>query len=422
MYGEFRWENKYKTWDRMRHLHHAHNLPWLLSGDLNKIQSLHEKEGGNPRPQQYMHAFQNAIDDCERRDMGFLGDKFTWHRGRIRERIDRGLVNEAWDNVFPMAALENLQYNHSDHRPLLVNTEHYTVPVHGDGRRLRFESRWLREAQFNDSVMDAWQKVGSDPTANSVYEKLNRMHAMFHDWDQRVLKKPKQRLRKAQHDLERVMRGPINDNSEEARKQLSELIEYLLELEEIHMMQMSRISWLKNGDRNTGFFQAYASARRKRNFIKKLKDSDGNWMEGTTKLNPHIQSYFSNLFTSEVQYIDPSILYKVNSKVTARMNNMLLAPYTPDDVCKAVFSIGDLKAPEPDGLHAVFFKKYWHILGEEITQEVLIAINSRQIPAEWYATTIVLIPKVDSPEMITQFRPISLCNVIFKIAEKVLAN
>ena len=170
--------------------------------------------------------------------------------------------------------------------------------------------------------MDAWQKVGSDPTANSVYEKLNRMHAMFHDWDQRVLKKPKQRLRKAQRDLERVMRGPINDNSEEARKQLSELIEYLLELEEIHMMQMSRISWLKNGDRNTGFFQAYASARRKRNFIKKLKDSVGNWMEGTTELNPHIQSYFSNPFTSEVQYTNPSILSKVNSKVTARMNNM----------------------------------------------------------------------------------------------------
>ena len=128
MYGEFRWENKYKTWDLMRRLHHAHNLPWLLSGDLNKIQSLHEKEGGNPRPQQYMHAFQNAIDDCEIRDMVFLGDKFTWHRGRIRERLDRGLVNEAWANLFPMAALENLQYNHSDHRPLLVNTEHYTVP------------------------------------------------------------------------------------------------------------------------------------------------------------------------------------------------------------------------------------------------------------------------------------------------------
>ena len=62
------------------------------------------------------------------------------------------------------------------------------------------------------------------------------MHAQFHDWDQRVLKKPKQQLCKAQMDLEKGMTGSINDASEETRKRLSELIEYLLELEEIHMM------------------------------------------------------------------------------------------------------------------------------------------------------------------------------------------
>lgn len=95
MYGEFWCENKYKTWDRMRQFHQNHNLPWLLIGDLNGIQFLHEKDRGNPRPQQYMQAFQQVIDDCELRDMGFRGDRFTWQRGRIRERLDRGLINEA---------------------------------------------------------------------------------------------------------------------------------------------------------------------------------------------------------------------------------------------------------------------------------------------------------------------------------------
>ena len=46
MYGEFRWENKYLTWDRMRQLSQTSTLPWLLIGDLNEIQFLHEKEGG----------------------------------------------------------------------------------------------------------------------------------------------------------------------------------------------------------------------------------------------------------------------------------------------------------------------------------------------------------------------------------------
>ena len=77
------------------------------------------------------------------------------------------------------------------------------------------------------------------------------------------------------------MCGPMNDESESKRKELSELIKFLLELEEIHVMQRSRAGWLKHGDRNTSFFQAFASARRKKNLIKKINDDQGNVMEGT---------------------------------------------------------------------------------------------------------------------------------------------
>lgn len=139
MYGEFRWENKYKTWDRMRSLHQSQNLPWLLIGDLNEIQNLSEKEGGNPRPPQYMQAFQQAIDDCDLRDMGYVGDGYTWQRGRIRERLDRGLINESWSQLYPHAALENKFYSHSDHRPVLVDTEFYVqnTNVAGGGEKIR---------------------------------------------------------------------------------------------------------------------------------------------------------------------------------------------------------------------------------------------------------------------------------------------
>ncbi|XP_073353800.1 uncharacterized protein [Aegilops tauschii subsp. strangulata] len=275
MYGEFRWENKHMTWSRMRQLHQNLKLPWILLGDLNEIQYLHEKDGGNPRPIQYMQAFQQVIEDCEMHDLGFIGDKFTWHRGRIKERLDRGLVNDTWSVLFPHAALQNMEYNHSDHRPLVVDTEYYaqTVPVVNDVHARRFEARWLREKSFNDTVLEAWSRVEADPGLTSIYGKLNKMHAEFHDWDQRVMKKPKKRLRKAQRDLENVMAGPMNDEADAKKKELAELIEYLLELEEIEAMQYSRATWLTSGDRNPGFFQAFASAKRKRNFVKKLKDA-----------------------------------------------------------------------------------------------------------------------------------------------------
>ena len=75
-------------------------------------------------------------------------------------------------------------------------------------------------------------------------------------------------------------------------------------------------------------------------------------------LKPLILNYFANLFTSEVQATDPAVLEKIQPKVSQEMNDKLLAPFTSEEVKKAVFSIGDLKAPGPDGLHAIFYKKF----------------------------------------------------------------
>jgi hypothetical protein len=97
------------------------------------------------------------------------------------------------------------------------------------------------------------------------------------------------------------------------------------------------------------------------------------------------------------------------------MNEKLLAPFSAEDVKKVAFSIGDLKAPGPDGIHAIFYKRFWSLCGEDITNEVLQAINIGIIPDDWNDTTVVLIPKIDCPESVTQYRPINLCNVIYKI-------
>ena len=62
------------------------------------------------------------------------------------------------------------------------------------------------------------------------------------------------------------------------------------------------------------------------------------------------------------------------------------------------------------------------MLGDDLTEEVLQAVNTGTIPNGWNDTTIVMIPKIGSPEKVTQFRPISLCNVVYKIIAKMIAS
>ena len=96
LYGEPRWKDKHLTWSRLRDLKSIVDMPWMVIGDLNEIMYSFEKDGGNDRPVQFMRAFRDVVDECNLLDHEFVGDRFTWHRGLIRERLDRALVSEGW--------------------------------------------------------------------------------------------------------------------------------------------------------------------------------------------------------------------------------------------------------------------------------------------------------------------------------------
>lgn len=81
-----------------------------------------------------------------------------------------------------------------------------------------------------------------------------------------------------------------------------------------------------------------------------------------------------------------------------------------------------MKAPSPDGMPTIFFKHFWQTVGEQVTKEVLNVLKGGQMPENWNDTLVVLIPKKENPEQIKDLRPISLCNVIYKLVAKVIAN
>lgn len=112
----------------------------------------------------------------------------------------------------------------------------------------------------------------------------------------------------------------------------------------------------------------------------------------------------------------------VPRRVTRDMNDALMAPYSGEEVWKALESIGDLKAPGVDGMPVVFYKNLWQLIGERVKHEIWTVLNGGNIPDGWNDTLIVLIPKVKNPEKLKDLRPISLCTVLYKLVSKVIAN
>jgi hypothetical protein len=104
------------------------------------------------------------------------------------------------------------------------------------------------------------------------------------------------------------------------------------------------------------------------------------------------------------------------------MNNELLREFSAEEVGAALAQMAPLKAPGPDGFNVCFYQKNWPTIGGEVSRAVLHILNNGFFNKEMNLTYIALIPKVKHPTCVTDFRPISLCNVIYKIVSKVLAN
>ncbi|KAL0011163.1 hypothetical protein SO802_006271 [Lithocarpus litseifolius] len=115
-------------------------------------------------------------------------------------------------------------------------------------------------------------------------------------------------------------------------------------------------------------------------------------------------------------------LSSVKCTVTDDMRDFLSTDFTAEEVKVALFQMGPTKAPGPDGMNALFYQKFWHVVGDFVVLAVLDFLNNGNMLPDINHTNIVLIPKVKNPERMSEFRPISLCNVIYKIISKVLAN
>lgn len=109
-------------------------------------------------------------------------------------------------------------------------------------------------------------------------------------------------------------------------------------------------------------------------------------------------------------------------RCSPEMRAMLSAEVSNDEIKNIIFALRRNKSPGPDGYNAEFLRASWSIIGPKITSAVKEFFTAGKILRQWNCTAITLIPKSVNASKITEFRPISLCNVLYKVISKVIAT
>nr|XP_016509861.1 PREDICTED: uncharacterized protein LOC107827279 [Nicotiana tabacum] len=160
-----------------------------------------------------------------------------------------------------------------------------------------------------------------------------------------------------------------------------------MKLEEYILKQKTQLQWFKYGDANSRYFHSLMRERRRKLFIHKIKDIEGEWVQGDEAIWEATCDYYQDLFTETGGTIRE-----------------------------------DLLSSGPDGLNGKFFQSCWDIIKVDLLQVVLAFFGGSEMPKYITSACLVFLPKVEFSNSFTEYRPIRVNNFVNKIISKVICS
>ncbi|GAU17164.1 hypothetical protein TSUD_177940 [Trifolium subterraneum] len=250
------------------------------------------------------------------------------------------------------------------------------------------QNSWLKEPDIEDVVVEGW---GGRENLE-VVDRVTICAYKLQRWGKRKRVRFKEEIDECVRRMNEL-RGNQDGEVSLQYQELSEKHATLLIQEEGYWKQRAKMHWLQEGDMNTRFFHMSATARSKKKKVTKLVADNGTESHTQEELCEVAKSYFDNLFKPRDGDHDP-VLNLIQPRVTDDDNFFLTAPITKVEIQQA----------------------------DDIFSAASTWLERGYFPTSLNETNICLIPKCDNPTSMKDLRPISLCNVLYKMISKVLAN
>eukprot|EP00253_Pinus_taeda_P017298 PITA_17298 len=271
-------------------------------------------------------------------------------------------------------------------------------------RPFRFDGFWLTHQAFKDFVRTIWAAF-IPPEGSKMFQlqqKLRFLKIHLKRWNRETfgnIFEAQQELNKELKDLhQKVINAGHTEATLDKERHIHNQLEERRKQEEIYWRQKSRVRWLKEGERNTKFFHRTIVQRRMHNKIPFIQNQEGVKVEEHEKIEEILLNHFQQVHQEQAvdrQRAIGKITSNIPKLVTEEHNELLMRP----------------------------IQTRWRSLKKvEVWQVVEESRALRWLLPSLNSTFITLIPKEEKSITPDKFRPISLCNVLYKVVSKVIAN
>nr|GEW54656.1 hypothetical protein [Tanacetum cinerariifolium] len=339
----------------------------------------------------------------------------------ILKKIDRVMANIEFLSLFAGACAIFQPYRTWDHAPAILRLPMCCAKK---PKPFKFYNLLIQNPLFKDVVNQGWKVHVSGFWMFKVVKRL------------KYLKKPLRGLLSAKgnihdkviklrHELDEVQKSLDRDPSnvelrDEEAAYLKAFQDAIID-EERFLFQKAKIDWLKLDDANTAYFHKVVKSQASRNRIDSITNMDGNIVDGDQVPLAFINHYSTFLgqpgITDQLELND-----LLPNRLSVGDTESIVRDVTNDEIKEALFSLGDNKASGPNGFSVAFFKETWDIISDDVCKVIKEFFTNGILLKELNHTIITLIPKVDAPLRVNDFRLISCCNVLFKCISKIISN
>lgn len=183
--------------------------------------------------------------------------------------------------------------------------------------------------------------------------------------------------------------------------------------------QKSRSTWITLGDCNT-VFHAHLKSRQAKNKVCSIYIKQRVKLTDPNMIQKEFLSFIQNLQGCAIINIPClDITIARNGPCLTIHQQQLVQEVTKDDVVQALNTLSNDKSPGIDDFLAEFFKEYWTIMGDEVSNAVTQFFRNGKLLKVVNVFTMTLIPEVSKSTFVKNFRPISCCTTLYKLIAKI---